>query len=86
MLTDTEVLAYIFDYIVRKCSYPPAIAQRIATTAMAPPYWEDIDRMPPAEEEMDDKHKNGPQEGDGKRPIQHHHNNRQPETYNDRTQ
>jgi len=49
LLTDTEVLAYIFDCIVRKCGYPPAIAQRIATTAMAPPYWEDIDRMPPAE-------------------------------------
>jgi glutamate synthase domain-containing protein 1 len=45
MLTDTEVLAYIFDFIARKCNYPPKIAHRIATTALAPPYWKDIDRM-----------------------------------------
>jgi glutamate synthase domain-containing protein 1 len=45
LLTDTEVLAYIFDYITRKCGYPPKIAYRIAALAMAPPYWKDIDRM-----------------------------------------
>ena len=49
LLTDTEVLAYIFDYLVRKCNYPEKIAQRIATIALAPPYWKDIDRMSPAE-------------------------------------
>lgn len=48
MLTDTEVLAYIFDFIVRKCGYPQKIATRIATMALTPPYWKDIDRMTPA--------------------------------------
>lgn len=46
LLTDTEVLAYIFDFIVRKSGYPPKIAPKIAATALAPPYWRDIDRMP----------------------------------------
>jgi glutamate synthase domain-containing protein 1 len=49
MLTDTEVLAYIFDLIVRKFGYPAKIAPRIATMALAPPYWKDIDRMPAIE-------------------------------------
>ncbi|MFH1402699.1 MAG: glutamine amidotransferase family protein [Candidatus Altiarchaeota archaeon] len=43
--TDTEVLAYIFDYIVRCSGYPKTIAHQIATTAMAPPYWRDINNM-----------------------------------------
>lgn len=49
MLTDTEVLAYIYDFIGRKCNYPQKIAHRIAATALAPPYWKDIDRMPAVE-------------------------------------
>ncbi|MEE8402994.1 MAG: hypothetical protein V3R93_04490 [Candidatus Hydrothermarchaeaceae archaeon] len=47
LMTDTEPLIYIFDYIVRKSGYPPEIALQIATMAMSPPYWRDIDRMPP---------------------------------------
>lgn len=52
LLTDTEVLAYLFDYLVRKCSYPSKIAHRIAAMALAPPYWKDIDRMPPGEKKL----------------------------------
>jgi len=48
MLTDTEVLAYLFDLISRKFGYPQKIAPRIAAMALAPPYWKDIDRMPQA--------------------------------------
>lgn len=47
LMTDTEPLIYIFDYIVRKSGYPPEIALQIATMALSPPYWRDIDRMPP---------------------------------------
>jgi glutamate synthase domain-containing protein 1 len=47
LLTDTEVLAYIFDFIVRKSKYPADIAQQIACLALSPPYWRDIDDMPP---------------------------------------
>lgn len=47
LLTDTEVLAYLFDYLARKCNYPPQIAQYIACATLAPPYWRDIDRMNP---------------------------------------
>jgi len=47
LLTDTEVLAYIYDYIARKCNYPEKISHRIATMVLAPPYWKDIDRMSP---------------------------------------
>jgi glutamate synthase domain-containing protein 1 len=49
LLTDTEVLAYLFDLIVRKSGYPPKIAHKIACTALSPPYWRDIDRMPEGE-------------------------------------
>lgn len=47
LLTDTEVLAYIFDLIVRKSRYPPKLVHQIACTALAPPYWRDIERMSP---------------------------------------
>ena len=47
LLTDTEVLAYLFDFLVRKSGYPPKIVHQIACMALAPPYWRDIDRMPP---------------------------------------
>ena len=46
LLTDTEVLAYIFDFLVRKSGYPKEIVHRVACMALAPPYWRDIDRMP----------------------------------------
>ncbi|MBU2559963.1 hypothetical protein KKA03_03620 [archaeon] len=47
LMTDTEPLIYMFDYIVRKSGYPPELATQIATMAMSPPYWRDIERMPP---------------------------------------
>jgi glutamate synthase domain-containing protein 1 len=42
LLTDTEVVAYLFDLLVRKQCLS------IATTAIAltPPFWKHIDRMP----------------------------------------
>lgn len=46
LLTDTEVLVYLFDLIVRKSGYPQKIAQEIACVALSPPYWRDIERMP----------------------------------------
>ncbi|MBD3388008.1 MAG: hypothetical protein GF416_03070 [Candidatus Altiarchaeales archaeon] len=45
--TDTEVLAYIVDYIIRRSGYPKGIVHQIATTAIAPPYWRDINLMSP---------------------------------------
>ena len=47
LLTDTEVLAYLFDFLVRKSGYPPKIVHQVACMALAPPYWRDINRMPP---------------------------------------
>jgi glutamate synthase domain-containing protein 1 len=47
LLTDTEVVAYLFDYFVRKSGYPAEIVHQIAAMALSPPYWRDIDRMPP---------------------------------------
>ena len=40
--TDTEVIIYTFDYLVRKQGFPLEIAVRIA----APPFWSEIERMP----------------------------------------
>ncbi len=47
LYTDTEVLAYLFDFFVRKSGYPAEISQQIACWALSPPYWRDIERMPP---------------------------------------
>jgi glutamate synthase domain-containing protein 1 len=47
LMTDTEPIIYIFDYIVRKSGYPQKIALKLATTALSPPYWRDIERMEP---------------------------------------
>jgi len=47
LFTDTEVLAYLFDLMVRKSGYPSKIAHEIACMALAPPYWRDIDSMSP---------------------------------------
>jgi len=44
--TDTEVMAYLFDLMLRKHKIPPEIACK----ALASPFWSDIDRMP--EEQM----------------------------------
>jgi glutamate synthase domain-containing protein 1 len=48
LMTDTEVLAYLYDYIVRRSGYPKAISHQIAATALSPPYWRDIELMEPA--------------------------------------
>lgn len=47
LLTDTEVIAYLFDFLVRKCPYPKGIAHRIAAFVLAPSYWREIDGMSP---------------------------------------
>lgn len=47
LLTDTEVVAYLFDFLVRKSGYPKEIAYEIAAMALSPPYWREIERMPP---------------------------------------
>lgn len=43
LLTDTEVIAYLFDLLVRRHKLPVEIAVK----ALAPPFWKDIDRMEP---------------------------------------
>ncbi|CAJ35568.1 class II glutamine amidotransferase [Methanocella arvoryzae] len=45
LMTDTEVIAYLFDLLVRRHKLPI----RVATAALAPPFWKDIDAMPEAE-------------------------------------
>ena len=48
MYTDTEVVAYLFDLLVRK----HGLSFRMACRALAPPFWDEIDRMPPKEQEI----------------------------------
>ena len=48
MFTDTEVVAYLFDLLVRKHHLP----EDIAVKALAPPFWDEIDRMPEKEREL----------------------------------
>ena len=48
MFTDTEVVAYLIDLLVRK----HGLSEKMAVRALAPPFWEDIDRMPPKEQEL----------------------------------
>jgi glutamate synthase domain-containing protein 1 len=43
LLTDTEVIAYLFDLLVRRHKLPI----EVATKALAPPFWKDIDKMAP---------------------------------------
>ncbi len=45
--TDTEVIAYMFDLLVRK----HGLALGTACTAMAPPFWTQIERLAQAEQE-----------------------------------
>ena len=47
LLTDTEVVAYLLDLLVRR----HGLSIRTACTALAPPFWKDIDAMPEAERE-----------------------------------
>ncbi len=48
MFTDTEVLAYAIDLVMRRQKLPPEVFARI----VAPPLWSDIDRMPDDEREL----------------------------------
>jgi glutamate synthase domain-containing protein 1 len=48
MQTDTEVIAYAIDLLMRKHSLPIEIAARI----LAPPFWTDIERRPPEEQKL----------------------------------
>lgn len=45
LLTDTEVVAYLFDLFVRRHGLPI----EVACTALAAPFWKDIDKMPEEE-------------------------------------
>jgi glutamate synthase domain-containing protein 1 len=46
--TDTEVVAYLFDLLVRRHKMPMELAVR----ALASPFWENIDRMPQREQKI----------------------------------
>jgi glutamate synthase domain-containing protein 1 len=48
MYTDTEVVAYLIDLLVRKHGLPEELAVR----ALAPPFWDEIDRMVPEERQL----------------------------------
>lgn len=48
MLTDTEVVAYTLDLLIRKHGLPP----QLACTALAPPFWELIDQLPDNERQL----------------------------------
>ncbi|MCS7199326.1 MAG: glutamine amidotransferase family protein [Caldimicrobium sp.] len=48
LLTDTEVVAYLLDLLIRKHGLP----LELACKAMAPPFWVEIDEMPEEEREL----------------------------------
>jgi glutamate synthase domain-containing protein 1 len=48
MQTDTEVIAYAFDLLVRRHGLPLDIAAKV----LAAPFWDDIERMPEREQEL----------------------------------
>jgi glutamate synthase domain-containing protein 1 len=48
MQTDTEVIAYAVDLLMRKHNLPLEIAVKV----FAPPFWEDIERMPNGEQKL----------------------------------
>jgi glutamate synthase domain-containing protein 1 len=48
MQTDTEVVAYAFDLLMRQHHLPLEIVAKI----LAPPFWEEIERMPPEEQKL----------------------------------
>jgi glutamate synthase domain-containing protein 1 len=48
MYTDTEVVAYLFDLLVRR----HGLSIETAVKALAPPFWDEIDRMPEKEKEI----------------------------------
>ena len=48
MFTDTEVVAYLVDLLVRK----HGLSEKLAMRALAPPFWDEIDVMPEKEQEL----------------------------------
>ncbi len=48
MQTDTEVIAYAVDLLMRKHNLPLELAAKV----LAPPFWEDIERMPNGEQKL----------------------------------
>ena len=48
MQTDTEVVAYAVDLLLRKHNLPIEIVARV----IAPPFWDDIERMPSKERKL----------------------------------
>jgi glutamate synthase domain-containing protein 1 len=48
MFTDTEVVAYLVDLLVRKHQLPT----ELAVQALAPPFWDEIDAMPEKERQL----------------------------------
>jgi glutamate synthase domain-containing protein 1 len=48
MQTDTEVIAYAIDLLIRRHNLPIEIAAKV----LAAPFWNDIERMPPAEQKL----------------------------------
>jgi glutamate synthase domain-containing protein 1 len=48
MYTDTEVVAYLVDLLVRK----HGLSETMAVRALAPPFWDEIDRMPTKKQEL----------------------------------
>lgn len=48
MYTDTEVVAYLIDLLVRKHN----LSEEMAVQALAPPFWDEIDLMPPREKQI----------------------------------
>jgi glutamate synthase domain-containing protein 1 len=48
MTTDTEVMAYAADFLMRRHNLPVEVAVKV----MAPPLWDDIERMPPDEQAL----------------------------------
>ncbi len=47
LMTDTEVVAYLFDLLIRR----HGLAKRTACRVFAPAFWDEIDRMPEAQQE-----------------------------------
>ncbi|WP_067049017.1 class II glutamine amidotransferase [Methanofollis ethanolicus] len=48
MFTDTEVVAYLVDLLARK----HGLDEELVVRALAPPFWDEIDRMPEKEREL----------------------------------
>ncbi len=46
--TDTEVIAYAIDLLIRRHMLP----LEVATAVLAPPFWEEIERMPPEKQDL----------------------------------